>query len=70
MCHGKTEDTIVSDGNRKREEPQAMKEDVIDIILLIKERSGTAEEEKRGLEMLYTLALFITVVFIRLRPDQ
>jgi len=56
VCHGKTEDAIVSDGNRKREEPQAMKEDVIDMILLIKERSGTAVEEKRGLEMLYTLA--------------
>lgn len=69
VCQEKTEDAIVSDGNRKREKPQAMKEDVIDMIVLIKERSGTAEE-KRGFEMLYTLALFNTVVFIRLRPDQ
>lgn len=57
-------------GYRKKEQPQAMKEDVIDMMLLIKERSGTTEEEKQGLEMLYTLTLFNNVVFIRLRPGD
>lgn len=47
-----------------------MREDVTDMILLIKEKSGTAEEEKRGLEALYTLTSFNMVVFIRLRAGD
>lgn len=47
-----------------------MRKDVIDMILLIKERSGTAEEEKRRLETLYTVTSFNTVVFIRLRAGD
>lgn len=46
-----------------------MKEDVIDMMLLIKERSGTTEEEKRGLEMLYTLTLLNTVVSLGLEQE-
>lgn len=34
-------------GYRKKEQPQAMKEDVIDMMLLIKERSGTTGGETR-----------------------
>lgn len=56
-------------GYRKKERPQAMKEDVIDMMLLIKERSGTTEEEKRGLEMLYTLTLLNTAVSLGLEQE-
>lgn len=47
-----------------------MRKDVIDMILLIKERSGTAEEEKYGLETFYKVTSFNTVVFIRLRAGD
>lgn len=57
-------------GYGKKEGPRAMRKDVIDMILLIKERSGTAEEEKRGLETLYTVTSFNTVVFIRFRAGD
>lgn len=51
----KTKARSCQTGYGKREGPRAMREDVIDMMLLIKEWSRTAEEEKRGLEMLYTL---------------